>query len=58
MSVLGPLLIVLLSCPGLFAWWLLHNTIDPDTIRAIPAPRWYTEDVEINPTHNDWRGMT
>lgn len=49
----------LISAPGLLLWWWLHAAIDPNVMRAIPAPRVrYTRDVEINPPNNDWRGFT
>jgi len=57
-SVLGPLLIVLLSLPGLLTFYLLLETVEPRMRTALPYPRVrYTEEIDIDPMHNDWRGF-
>lgn len=58
MSVLGPMLIIFLSLPGLLTWWLMHHKIDPQLIAAIPAPRRPIKDFDVDPLFNDWRGFT
>jgi hypothetical protein len=59
MQVLMPLLIVLLSLPGLLTFYLLLYAVEPRLRNGLPAPRVrYHEDIDINPMHNDWRGFT
>jgi hypothetical protein len=54
-----PLLIVLLSLPGLLTFYLLLYAVEPRLRNGLPAPRVrYHEDIDINPMHNDWRGFT
>ena len=49
---------VLLSLPGLLTFYLLLAAVEPRLRTGLPAPRVrYTEEISIDPMHNDWRGF-